>query len=116
MDGKDPVGRAGEPMDVAKVLLYLTSNDASFVPGFNFMVDGGLHTVTPILVSCLRQNYCQIDANTRSDCKRCRLEKCYAMGMKKVCIIFIAFLLLILFSLSLSLSPSLSLLTKGLDI
>ncbi|CAG2175466.1 unnamed protein product [Oppiella nova] len=42
---KIPLGRAGEPMDVAKVLLYLTSNDASFVTGSNFVVDGGLHTV-----------------------------------------------------------------------
>ena len=42
---KIPLGRAGEAMDVAKVLLYLTSNDASFVTGSNFVVDGGAQYV-----------------------------------------------------------------------
>ncbi|CAG2175557.1 unnamed protein product [Oppiella nova] len=38
---KCPLGRVGEPMDVAKAVLYLSSDDASFVTGSNFVVDGG---------------------------------------------------------------------------
>ncbi|CAG2174482.1 unnamed protein product [Oppiella nova] len=42
---KCPMGRVGEPMDVTKAVLYLTSDDASFVTGSNFVVDGGLQYV-----------------------------------------------------------------------
>ncbi|CAG2177460.1 unnamed protein product [Oppiella nova] len=38
---KYPIGRMGEPMDVTKAVLYLTSDEASFVTGSNFVVDGG---------------------------------------------------------------------------
>ena len=42
---KCPIGRVGEPMDVTKAVLYLTSDDASFVTGSNFVVDGGAQYV-----------------------------------------------------------------------
>lgn len=36
------VGRVGIPEDVAKAALYLTSDDAGFITGSNFVVDGGM--------------------------------------------------------------------------
>ena len=37
-----PLGRPGEPEDVADVIAFLASNDARFVTGVNLPVDGGL--------------------------------------------------------------------------
>lgn len=44
-----PMGRFGEAEEMAKAALYLASDDASFVTGTEFMVDGGLTSayVTP---------------------------------------------------------------------
>ncbi len=36
-----PVGRAGQPDDVAKLMLYLASDDAAFVSGSAYIIDGG---------------------------------------------------------------------------
>ena len=36
-----PMGRMGEPEEVAKVALFLTSDDSSFVTGIELFVDGG---------------------------------------------------------------------------
>jgi NAD(P)-dependent dehydrogenase (short-subunit alcohol dehydrogenase family) len=36
-----PMGRLGNPDDVAKAVLFLTSNDSSFVTGIELFVDGG---------------------------------------------------------------------------
>src|SRR6202522_3758906 len=36
-----PMGRMGEPEEVAKVALFLASNDSSFVTGIELFVDGG---------------------------------------------------------------------------
>ncbi|CAG2163321.1 unnamed protein product [Oppiella nova] len=40
-----PLGRVAEPMEVSKAVLYLTSDDASFVTGSNFVADGGIQYV-----------------------------------------------------------------------
>lgn len=37
-----PIGRFGQPIDVAKAILYLASDDSSFVTGAELVVDGGL--------------------------------------------------------------------------
>ncbi|WP_078595913.1 SDR family NAD(P)-dependent oxidoreductase [Evansella clarkii] len=36
-----PIGRLGRPEEVAKAVVFLASNDASFVTGANLLVDGG---------------------------------------------------------------------------
>lgn len=38
---KHPIGRLGEPIDVAKAVLFLASDEAGFVTGVNLPVDGG---------------------------------------------------------------------------
>lgn len=42
MIGHTPVGRAGEPQDVASAYLFLASSEASFINGVVLSVDGGL--------------------------------------------------------------------------
>jgi len=37
-----PVGRVGKPEDVAELALFLSSTDAGFITGQNFVVDGGM--------------------------------------------------------------------------
>ena len=41
--GQIPVGRLGEPREIAAMVGFLASDDASFVTGANFNVNGGLH-------------------------------------------------------------------------
>ena len=36
-----PLGRWGQPEDVAKMALFLASDDASFITAAMFVVDGG---------------------------------------------------------------------------
>ena len=38
-----PLGRIGEPIDVAAAALFLASDDASWITGANLQVDGGIH-------------------------------------------------------------------------
>jgi len=39
---RTPLGRVGQPEDVADVIAFLASEDARFVTGVNLPVDGGL--------------------------------------------------------------------------
>jgi NAD(P)-dependent dehydrogenase (short-subunit alcohol dehydrogenase family) len=40
-----PLGRVGEPEDVARCALFLASDDASFISGAHIVVDGGAMAV-----------------------------------------------------------------------
>ena len=42
MKEKTPLGRLGEPKDIAYAYLYLASDEARFVNGTVLVVDGGL--------------------------------------------------------------------------
>jgi meso-butanediol dehydrogenase / (S,S)-butanediol dehydrogenase / diacetyl reductase len=41
-----PLGRAGQPEEIASAIAFLASDDASYVTGVNFAVDGGLTAAT----------------------------------------------------------------------
>lgn len=43
MTNETPIGRAGEPEDIAKAVLYLVSDQSSFVVGETLSVSGGLY-------------------------------------------------------------------------
>jgi len=42
-----PLGRIGEPEEVAQTIAYLASSNASWVTGEQFYIDGGFHCVGP---------------------------------------------------------------------
>lgn len=37
-----PVGRVGKPIDIARMVMFLCSEDAGFITGETFVVDGGM--------------------------------------------------------------------------
>lgn len=39
---QQPVGRVGNPMDIANMVLYLCSDKAGFITGENICIDGGM--------------------------------------------------------------------------
>ena len=40
--GQHPAGRVGNPMDVANLVAFLVSDEASWITGVNFTIDGGM--------------------------------------------------------------------------
>jgi NAD(P)-dependent dehydrogenase (short-subunit alcohol dehydrogenase family) len=45
----NPLRRGGEPDEIAKVALFLASNDASYLNGQAIPVDGGLSSSHPVI-------------------------------------------------------------------
>lgn len=45
IQGKVPLGRFGVPDEIAKVVLFLASDDSSYMLGENLLVDGGMATI-----------------------------------------------------------------------
>jgi NAD(P)-dependent dehydrogenase (short-subunit alcohol dehydrogenase family) len=42
-----PLGRRGTPEDIANVIAFLTSDQASYMTGSDVLVDGGMSNVLP---------------------------------------------------------------------
>jgi 3alpha(or 20beta)-hydroxysteroid dehydrogenase len=43
-----PLGRVGQPIDIARLVLWLASDDASYSTGGEFLADGGMLAGTPL--------------------------------------------------------------------
>jgi NAD(P)-dependent dehydrogenase (short-subunit alcohol dehydrogenase family) len=50
MQNRVPLKRFGTPEDVAKLVAFLASDDASFITGSEYNIDGGIN-VNPLLVA-----------------------------------------------------------------
>jgi NAD(P)-dependent dehydrogenase (short-subunit alcohol dehydrogenase family) len=48
IQNKIPVKRFGAPADIAKLVSFISSDDASFITGSEYIIDGGLISV-PIM-------------------------------------------------------------------
>jgi 3alpha(or 20beta)-hydroxysteroid dehydrogenase len=47
--GAQPIGRIGQPEEVAKLMVFLASDDSSYCTGAEFLIDGGFTAGPPIL-------------------------------------------------------------------
>jgi 3-oxoacyl-[acyl-carrier protein] reductase len=48
VDAAYPIGRAGEPEDVAEAIAFFASNDSSWITGQTLVIDGGLLLTTSV--------------------------------------------------------------------
>ncbi|MEQ8211417.1 MAG: SDR family oxidoreductase [Lacipirellulaceae bacterium] len=47
LSATQPLGRMGQPEEIASLAVYLASDEATFVTGANFEIDGGFHNLKP---------------------------------------------------------------------
>ena len=45
MSGSIPLGRVGTPDEIAKAMVFLASDDSSYISGIELAVDGGMNQV-----------------------------------------------------------------------
>jgi NAD(P)-dependent dehydrogenase (short-subunit alcohol dehydrogenase family) len=45
LEKSQPIGRMGKPEEIAGLALYLCSDEASFITGSDYPIDGGFLTV-----------------------------------------------------------------------
>lgn len=45
LSSTQPIGRMGKPAEIGALVLYLCSDEASFVTGTDFPIDGGFITL-----------------------------------------------------------------------
>ena len=48
MQNRVPLKRFGKPADIAKLVTFLASDDASFITGSEYNIDGGIN-INPLL-------------------------------------------------------------------
>lgn len=48
MASKIPLGRTGSPAEVARLIAFLASDEASYITGAEYLVDGGLAATSPL--------------------------------------------------------------------
>src|SRR5262249_33146271 len=68
-----PLGRVGEPEDIARCALFLASDDASFISGAAIVADGGAMAATPEGRRLIRCSPRPAGINADSPCLRLRL-------------------------------------------
>lgn len=47
LSATQPLGRMGQPEEIASLAVYLASDESTFVTGANFEIDGGFHNLKP---------------------------------------------------------------------
>lgn len=53
-----PIGRIGEPDEIAAAIEFLASDGASFITGHSLLVDGGKHAGRPSMPACVSEQSC----------------------------------------------------------
>ena len=72
----NPMGRPGQPQDIAEMVLFLASDAASFITGTHFTVDGGI-TIGP------RHSWDPLTPPPMAEAFGLTLDQIQAMGQKK---------------------------------
>ena len=47
LSATQPIGRMGQPDEIASLAVYLASDESKFVTGANYEIDGGFNNLNP---------------------------------------------------------------------